>query len=342
VRVALLRTQRLTASARRITEFWTWWNEEGASTVADAITRGVVVELEPLISRRVKAIHSLLAWELGHGSVAQHRLTVTSEGVASVRPFAERWRRAAPAASATWEYAPARGADPRAFTAELTFEGHPLAMAAVGFSATIDEERRRVDVAVFHPQWGSLEDQTRYQVAFLALDWALGEDDVERWVGEITVPTSRPPGNAGREELIASIRGLADLRDLDSWGIAQGELGDNPMVATVRTGVRWIDHPTFDLHQQVVVPYEGDEDRWPTSADHDYLDGIQDELDAALGSRGIVLARLTIQGSRAFQLYSDSEDQNITAAIRRIAKSHRGKHMTKLDPAWTRSRNFTG
>jgi hypothetical protein len=61
----------------------------------------------------------------------------------------------------------------------------------------LDEERVRAHVNLYHPAFSRLTPGHRHQVAALLLDWLLGEDNVQRWIGTINatgtdIPDSLP------------------------------------------------------------------------------------------------------------------------------------------------------
>src|SRR5262245_4089636 len=92
------------AKAAAIAAFWSWWQATGAAETAAAIEAGDPGRMVESISRHVEAIHSDLAWQLAPGLQSQHVLVVGADGNAQLRAVARRWRKAAPAASAVWEY----------------------------------------------------------------------------------------------------------------------------------------------------------------------------------------------------------------------------------------------
>src|SRR5215212_21992 len=175
--MGLFRKREPAAEPHPITAFWTWWADQGRS-VDPHQTSSATEEL----TRRVTAIHPDLTWHVGPGTTSQHRLTVSSGGVAEVRPAAERWLRAAPSADATWEFRSSQQADPDALGSVLEIAGHKVDLASIVFRVDPVEEELRVHVGVHHPTFEQLPEAARAQITYLVLDWLLGEDDVERWL----------------------------------------------------------------------------------------------------------------------------------------------------------------
>ncbi|HEY0868816.1 MAG TPA: hypothetical protein VGD55_00310, partial [Acidothermaceae bacterium] len=133
----------------------------------------------------MSAINPELGWELGPGHKAQHVLCVTAGGVAAVRPTAERWLRAAPPVDSAWEYIAAKAAHPLPLDDKLVLGTWTLNIAETRFGIVVEESRLEVDVTCFHPHFPVMPEDARNEVMFIVLDWLLGEDDIERWVGHL-------------------------------------------------------------------------------------------------------------------------------------------------------------
>jgi hypothetical protein len=337
--MGLFRKSQPVSDPHPIIAFWTWWSDEGrnidphtASAAADELTR------------RVRAIHPDLAWHFGAGEVSQHRLTVSAGGLAGVRPAAERWRRAAPPSDATWEFRSSQQADPGALSSVLEIAGHKIDLASMTFRVDPVEERLRVHVGVYHPAFGQLPDSARAQVTYLVLDWLIGEDDVERWLGHIEPLGAAPVPTKSADEFRAAVAEIAAQRDPDEWVLAQwqDEQGVRGL-ATFRCGLRWIDNPTLDRHQVISAGYTAQEDGLPVdAASLEALREIEAELESLLGTRGLLIGYETHRGVRAFHAYTDGEDQNIDAALGNWASTRRLPLESQPDPAWSQVRRFTG
>jgi hypothetical protein len=126
------------------------------------------------MTRRVKAMHPDLAWELAPGEWAEHALVVTAAGVPALRRLAERWHQHALAVSAVWEYHPARQASPSSLAAVLEFGEQRLGLAELMFDLHVDNDRDVIDTVVFHPSFATMPSDACNQVGFLALDWVRG------------------------------------------------------------------------------------------------------------------------------------------------------------------------
>lgn len=287
------------------TDFWSWWTT-GRERVAAAIAGGAFDErLVADISRAVKAIHPAMAWELAPGRVAQHAFCVSPEGNAEVRQAALRWLASAPPADATWEYHASKQAAPKLMGLEVA--GQRFDLEEMRAIASWDEARRRVDVRLWHPAFATAPDALRLQVGFVFLDNLLGEDDVERWVGEIEL-LEAPTGGRTPDELKAEVeRRKGEPAGDESWVL--GELREpNGAVAIVLAdaALKRIDHPFADHH--VTIQHLYGADRFPTDAEAETLNAEEDDLLRRLGDVAVYAGRVTTPGSRTLHFVAADPD----------------------------------
>lgn len=318
--------------------FWGWWADEGRHL--DPAQAGPEhAALDGLLA----AIHPDLTWHLGPGRSAQHRLTVSAGGLATARPAAERWFRAAPPADPTWEYAPAVEADPAAFEAVLEVDGASVDLAAIVLDVETDLEALRVHVRVHHPAFAELPERVHGPVSFMVLDWALGEDDVARWIGGVEPSTTAPATPRSVDDLRAAVATCAAERDPDTWSALSGQDAKGRTVfALARTGARWVDRPTLDEHHTLTASFAPDERGLPSPEDLGRLQALDDSLAATIEPRGLVVANVTTDGTRTLHVYTDGEDQNAADVVNRWAGDHGLRAASAPDPGWTRVRHLLG
>lgn len=311
---------------------WDWWS--GArNEVARSIESGEVGRFVEDVSRRIDEIHPNLAWEFSKGSSAEHLFVVSAEGVAELRAIAERVIRMAPLPDAVWEYTSARLADPNVDEAVLQIDDTTIELGSIRFVATLDEQRAELDVVASHPAFDRLED-AGMRVTFLALDWALGEDTVERWIGAVGVA---PASWTVEDELTT-----AQLRDAvaklasttePSWVLLGVEGEDTVVVA--RRPLKRVEFPTFDLRVEIAVVLESNEALQAAQE----LDERMLEL---LGGSGMHAASVTHRGTRTSIFYCDSED----ASIETLESSLRDGAATafafdsRMDATWEAVRDY--
>lgn len=340
--------RRDAGQADAIPQFWAWWTAEGAASCAAAIADKAPHRVAEQISRHVLSIHPDLAWELASGEVSAHKLVVTAEGNPELRPVARRWLLAAPPADPTWSYDDHRGA-----------VEHPEGMGLragqdapdIAFSELVLSARRsgtKLDVTLHHPAFVDLPAEARTQVAFLALDAALGENDTELWIGELDTAVHPPLDGFG---LLALRALVADLRreSLDEdgrpgWAMLQGEGAHGPVLAMVRAPLHPLFGPMFTRHVVAQVPYaERTDVGLPAPESLEALRVLEDRLVATLGADGMLVGHETSAGNRLLHLYVDPETDAADRLVSALDDWPQGAvqvEVTDADPGWERVRHL--
>jgi hypothetical protein len=302
------------------------------------------------ISRRVAAVHPDLAWELAAGQVSEHTLVVTAEGNPDLRPIARRWLLTAPPADETWSYDDHRGAaaDPEGIVLRGGDDAPAIAFRDISVSAR--KAGTRLDVTVHHPAFADLPETARHQVAFLALDAALGENDTELWVGVIDTATHPPIDRFG---LLALRSLVADIRresmDEDGrphWALLQGEGPNGPVLAAARSPLHPLFGPMLTRHVAAHVPYSAQtEVGLPAPESLDALRALEDRLESALGPDGLLVAHESSAGTRIFHLYVDPESGSVDRLVAALDDWPDGDvrvPVTDGDPGWESVRHLRG
>ena len=289
--------------AAAIASFWTWW--ESARPRAEKMITGVPdAQLTAELNELVQAIHPGLQWEFTTGSDSLHVLVVTSGGDPALRSLAERWRRASPEPDEIFGYAAARPGNPSALAGVLQIDGRQLTLSEARFAADPDEATLAVHVRVWHPEFATMSEQARTQVAFLTLDWLLGEDAVEIWVGEIAA-VSRPGPDLTGMELAAIVAGMAPPDGTERWGTLTGTRRGKPLVALAQVPLKPARWPGCHLHIRIDVPYRlRDENGFPASDSFPALYALEDRI-TEFADGAIVVAHETCDGVRTTHLYTD-------------------------------------
>jgi hypothetical protein len=173
-------------------------------------------------------------------------------------------------------------------------------------------------------------------VTFLLLDWLLGEDGVERWIGSVEPASLRPENATQASSLTATVAELAARRKEPSWVLMEGSTPAGARrIATARRPLRWIDQPLLDQHNEIRIPYtDAQSDGMPSVGELEHLRALEDDLTGLLGQRVELLAHETGEGARLMHVYSDSEDQNVTALISDWAQLNAATLSHRHDPAW--------
>ncbi|WP_326562684.1 DUF695 domain-containing protein [Micromonospora sp. NBC_01796] len=319
-----------------IAEFWRWWpgvRPRVEAAIADGTWSD---DLIAEVSGRVKAIDRELEWEFAQGTRSGHALVVSAAGAPRLRAVAERWRRAAPAADDRWEYHSTRQPDPTSLSAALTVSGHEIKLTELRFACRIDPDRYEVDVLVHHPDFGRLGEPDRMRVAFLALDWLLGEVAVELWVGGVEVSTTLPPRTESGEALTAVVAQLARRLRETSWVLLErAPVGGSPQTAAVRHPLKPVRWPHLDTHLGVVVPYRAAETGLPTETALVALERLEEQI-AAAASGAVLVAHESCAGRRTFHLYAEAGASPLGPVRDAVRGWDQGRVRlrTRYDPGW--------
>jgi hypothetical protein len=333
-----------------LTTFWTWWSTAGAAACAAAIADKEPARIAEEMSRRVDSVHPGLAWELAAGDLSEHKLVVTAEGNPDLRAVARRWLLAAPGADETWSYDDHRGPvdDPDGVTLQGGPDAPDIAFAELRVSAR--KEGTKLHVAVHHPAFPDLPREARLQVAFLALDAALGENDTEVWIGEIDT-AEQPPidgfGLLALRSLVADIR--RDSLDADGrpgWALLTGDGPDGPVLAMAWSPLHPLFGPLFTRHVAARVPYVAQTDvGLPASQSLEDLRVLEDRVTGALGADGLLVAHESSGGTRTFHVYVDPEvdaADRLATAVDDWPDGDVRVDVTDSDPGWEAVRHLRG
>lgn len=331
-------------TAQAIAAFWAWWPSV-RPRLEVAIETGEYGDLGAEVTERVQAIDPGLAWELSAGRQAQHSLCVTPEGNATLRATSERWFLAAPPADATWEFAAARQPMPNALSHRFELGGREVDLARLVVAIAVDDDRQVVDVAVHHPDFAAMDDRAKGTVSFLALDWLLGEDGVERWVGVVNPADDTPPDAIPMSALPGVVEALEARHVEPTWAILQAtNQAGQPVLVVARRPLKRIERPLFDLHGAIRLPFTEQQTPagLPDALALDRLRAFEEALVVAVPEElAIVAAHVTQQGSRVLHLYCDAEGPARAAVEAYVGSS--GVEATlawDLDPAWGAIRPF--
>ena len=291
-------------------DFWTWWAGTRDRVAAAIEGRGFDKGLIDDVSKAVRSVDPRLAWEFAPGHAAKHALCVTPEGNSEVRPIALRWLARAPHADAEWEYHASRQAAATLMVLDLGGNRVPLEdMHAV---SSWDESRQRLDVRLWHAAFDRLPEPARLQAAFLFLDNLLGEDDVERWVGQIDV-LEAPSGGKWPAELKAEVARHAAEPAGQTWVLGGGSGPDGqPMIVAADAALKRIDHPYADIHVAMRIRLE--DGSLPDEALAASLNAEEDRLVTLLGNAAVLAGRTTTPGERVIHFVAADRDA-VRAAV---------------------------
>lgn len=320
------------SAAEAIAEFWQWWpgvRERLAEAGGEPDD-----ELAGELARRVARLHADLTWEISVPPEGRRVLTLSGGGRDDLRTITERWVRAAPEDD-SWEFRPALAADPSALDAVFRLDEHELELSHVALGVRVDARQARVNVTLYHPDFLFLPEDARQITARRALTLALGEDDVSRWIGEITPAEEKPIDALGLSALPAVTRQLSDAPGDWLTGETRTPRG-RPALVKVRFPLRRVDYPLCDTHVLVSVPYaHANPDRLPVNPSASALNDFGERLES-LGAEAMLAAYETGDDHRVFHVYADSKSGALAEIDQLAAGWQEGKVRiaTRPDPKW--------
>ncbi|WP_238012245.1 DUF695 domain-containing protein [Dactylosporangium sp. AC04546] len=327
------RRKKAGGGQQAIVDFWTWW-PDARPRVEAAISSGDWSALTGEVGSRVAAVHKDLTWEFSRGTGARHALVVSSGGDPALRSVAARWRALAPADDPDWEYHTARQPDFDTLQAKIGIGGAELDLSELRIAFTRDPDRPEVDVVVFHPRFAVVPEAVRGQVSFLVLDWVLGENGVEEWVGAVEWTTDEPDGAADPLRLAEAVADLrAEYRE-PQWVVFSGSRRGAPLTGLAQRPLRSVRWPRFDTHVAVTLPYAAEENGLP---DDETLDGLREFEDTVLAAAlddGELLVVETSAGERTLHYYVDGATPAADALIAAARRWPRGRAERGLDPSF--------
>ncbi|WP_439377523.1 hypothetical protein [Amycolatopsis lexingtonensis] len=192
--------------------FWQGWFEL-LPLVSAALGEGEPHRVEHELCQLVEALHPRLHFSLERGRQAIYALVVTGQEDPEVRPFTDAWRAAAPPDDAIWEYHDSVPPVPDPTEVTVNLGERRIALADVRVVAQVDDDERVVDVAVYHPGFGDLDDVTRRTMTFLPLDATLGERLAAERLRRVETAEVEPAGAITLLEFRELVRGLASGPD---------------------------------------------------------------------------------------------------------------------------------
>lgn len=133
------------------------------------------------LAAQMKRLHPSLTFEFGPVANGKREFVISADGIKEAFPAVERLHAAAPKFD-RWVFIKFR---PRRTPMDLEYEG--VKVKADAILCSVRQDKAKVGVTVYIPGYREAEDKTYAGIAFLFLDQALGEYDVETKVGFIEV-----------------------------------------------------------------------------------------------------------------------------------------------------------
>ena len=196
-------------------QFWNWYAQHAARFHA-TIEDGRCGDLSDEVSSKVNELFPSFAWVFGPGeNKGEHSFTLSAEGVVHRRLLTSEWLKRAPKINGWSFYASRQRSD--------SIEGYAIRIRDREYkpnefwaTPSIDEEAECIDITVWNPVFKELEEKDCYQILFIWLDEALGEDCVSGVIGHV---------NIGEGELAESMP-LTELHSYVESTLAEREWPD--------------------------------------------------------------------------------------------------------------------
>ncbi|HEU0040980.1 MAG TPA: hypothetical protein VFQ15_01395 [Jiangellaceae bacterium] len=321
-----------------IAAFWAWWAQHRGEVLA-ALRDGRPDDLVSRLRPAVTTIDEGLEWEVSPGTSTTFLLVVSS-GRPELRGVAERWLLAAPD-DPDVGFAAARPRDLRVFeTAVLAVDDYDIAFAELVAGTRVDPQRGKLDVVVHHPLFPLLGADDRMQVAYLGVTAALGQDDLERWLGTIEVSADMPIDAIPLSTLGVVVDQLRPAAD--QWSVLQGQGPKGQILALIRRPFARVDRPLADTHVGIVLRYEANETGLPLDPEVGVeVEHLEERILDALGGDGphvVHIGHVTGGGEVVLHYYVDGLEAQPEALTPMLAEWSRGDTSMRVDrdPGWAR------
>jgi hypothetical protein len=157
---------------------------ESCSTFLPSHRRQQMSSLATEVSAKVDELLPGFAWVFGPGANGNgHSFTLFGEGVLHRQLLAKFWHSQAPGLPG-WTFYAAR--QPGSINGQrIEIGGQSFDPIAFWQTPSVNHEREKIDVIVWHPLFSSMVERDRWTVVFLFLDEVLGEFGTKQWIGEI-------------------------------------------------------------------------------------------------------------------------------------------------------------
>ena len=173
---------------KKVADFWNWF-EKNADYLYKSVKQGNSLELTDETIRQVDKLMPGLAWCYGPGKdKSKFSFTLSPEANRSFQFLTRFWLDKAKEIP-NWEFYCARqpSSDPSGHA--ITIGERSFEIKEMWLKPEIDNETRMVNISVWHPHFGEMGENDRFQILFLWLDEVLGETGTEQWVGQVDFST---------------------------------------------------------------------------------------------------------------------------------------------------------
>jgi hypothetical protein len=175
----------LVLSDEAISTFWRWFSDNHHDVEA-LLDSDDTAELSLQINAQINLLSSQLAWEIGPGLVKPYMLVFPTAGDRERKMAVGRIMEKAPWIE-RWEFHASRPTRPFQPEIQLPDRGLSLRTSDWHFAVRPSATSDRFDLQIYDDKLASFDERTALSAAFILLDAVLGEDIVERWIGNMKV-----------------------------------------------------------------------------------------------------------------------------------------------------------
>ena len=175
------------------------------------------------------------------------------------------------------------------------------------------------------------------------LDWLLGEDGVERWVGTIDVAGSNRPTDCRLGRARGDRRRPRKApQPHPSWAILTTEDASGaPLIVVARRPLKRVEYPLFDQLGVIRCAFADQTERGlPGAGSLAWLRDLEDALVDFVGDRAVLAAHRTSAGEREFLLYTDSTGNTSRVVDGWLLSWPDSAATWRLDPTWSATRPY--
>ncbi|NVD98142.1 hypothetical protein [Massilia sp. BJB1822] len=186
-RLLLLATASLlygSASASPETEFWKWFQKNEAELFDFERNQEKMFDR---LETEMQKVDSSLTFEFGPKQGSQREFVISADGIRSAFPSVEKLHATAPPLK-KWKFIKFRQR-----REPLDIDFHGISVKAKAVAVSLERDGAKVGLTVLIPGYTKEKHESFAGIAFLFLDQALGEFDVETRVGfiEVAAPSKK-------------------------------------------------------------------------------------------------------------------------------------------------------
>lgn len=193
--------------SKKIRQFWGWFQAH-SSELASLYDQKRFKELTRTINLNIDQLGRDLAWEVGPGKGSKYSFTISAEGNTELRPLAVAIAKGAPAILG-WEVYSSKQSRKAPARVRLPNREATISTRWWRFVPQDDFELGKIHLTVVNRGLAKMDRETALLGVTLFLDATLGEDNVEKWIGNLRI--------ASPSEVKSRSYPIGDVADYVLW-----------------------------------------------------------------------------------------------------------------------------